>query len=433
MTLDRCAVCGILKVSKSLDGLRSLDWEYNMSTIHNPSNFNPQDYEVVGYFDNRPPEYHFGMTAECFRAFQEEYRRERADLFPNQNCYRCEHCGQANVRYVVSCLHIPTGERVCFGDICVGRLGFKNHSEFKATQVRAKAELDHKRVMVYVQYLRWLESNPDAANLVADAALPLHARNGFVQDVVGKLKTYGTISERQKSAVLGSMSRAAERANAPKEIAGEAPTGRVDITGIIISTKLQESDFGISTKMMVKLANNAKVWCSVPSALFTDLDEMGRKAYGPDFAGSYKDLRGCKVDLRATWTRKDGDPSFAFGKRPHGKLLALSEAPAGQKPAPVVAQEQSIGAALNRAIDTLPEDYRPGAREVVFKGLDTGRSLTELYQDLAGSILEKQQQVAAAAAEALPVVPVAFKDRVEAGGSLLALAQKIEANAEVVA
>lgn len=398
----------------------------DMSTAHNPTNFKPEEYEVVGYFDNRPPEYHFGMTSEMMRQMQEDYRREKLDLFPKQNCWQCEHCGQTNVRYVVSCLHIPTGERVCFGDICVGRLGFKNHSEFKAVQIRSKAELSHKRVMVYTQYTRWLESNPDALNLIADAALPINARNSFVQDVVGKLKTYGSISERQKMAVLQSMARSAERANAPQEIAGDAPQGRADITGIIISTKLQDGDFGTSTKMMVKLANNAKVWCSVPSALFTDLDEMGRKAYGPDFTGSYKNLRGCRVDLRATWTRKDGDNTFAFGKRPHGKLLALPEVPAGEKPAPVVAAEQARGAELNRMIDTLPEDYRPGAREVAYQGLDSGRSLTELYQDLAGSILEKQQQVATAAADALPVVPVAFKDRVEAGGSLLAMAQQIE-------
>lgn len=62
--------------------------------------------------------------------------------------------------------------------------------------------------------------------------------------------------------------------------------------------KLYESDFGETLKMTLKLANNARVWLTVPSGATVN--------------------RGDKVSVTATFTRSDKDVSFAFGKRPTG-------------------------------------------------------------------------------------------------------------------
>lgn len=152
------------------------------------------------------------------------------------------------------------------------------------------------------KYIKWVEANPDAGDLVARAA---DSKNSFVRDVVGKLKYYGSISEKQKSAVLQAMQRDTDRANAPKEVVGDAPTGRVEIEGVIVCTKVKETDFGSTLKMLVKLDNGATVWCSVPNSLHDDVDQAVKKLHG--------------------------DNGFAFGKRPCAHLIALPVA----EPVPV--------------------------------------------------------------------------------------------------
>ncbi len=289
-----------------------------MKTAHTPSNFEPSHYEVLDYFDNKPPEYHFGMEVECFKAMMEQFRVEKERLFPDGNCFKCQHCGNGNVRYVICAIHIPTGKHVCFGDVCVAQLGFKNHDEFKAAKVRAKAALAHKRILIYRKYVKYCETHPQAANLIADASQPIHAKNGFVQDVVGKLKNFGELSDKQLAAVIQSMARdieyqarkAANLEEMKKIVVGDAPSGRQTIEGVILSTRNDESDWGLTTKMLVKLDNGAKVWCTAPSNLFSE---------------GVQDIKGARIELTATFTVSKDDKSFAFGKRPYGKILTPAE------------------------------------------------------------------------------------------------------------
>ena len=58
----------------------------------------------------------------------------------------------------------------------------------------------------------------------------------------------------------------------------------------------RESQFGITWKMLVKLAGGSKVWCTVP-------------------AGS-EATRGDVITFKATFEVSKDDPSFAFGSRP---------------------------------------------------------------------------------------------------------------------
>lgn len=279
-----------------------------MSTIHNPSNFKPEDYEVYDYFDNKFPEYHFGMTVECFEAICNEWRATKARLFPDsQDIYHCAHCGNGLVRYIVCCLHKPTGKNVVFGDICVARLGFTNHNDFKAAQIRAKAELAHKRIVIYQKYLKTIEKYPALEAAVKNIGNPAHEKNMFAHDVVGKLKTYGELSERQITALVAALKRdeeyAARKATEVPEVVGDAPQGREVVEGVVLCKKLKEGDFGDTFKMLVKLTNNSKVWCTCPSEGL--------------IGGSMAIEVGAKIKVRATWTRKLEDKTFAFGKRPY--------------------------------------------------------------------------------------------------------------------
>lgn len=286
-----------------------------MSTTHNPTNFQPQDYDILGYFDNQPPQYFWGMSVEAYNAERAFWHKERDELFPEANCYRCQHCGNGNVRYVVAAVHKPTGKHVCFGDICVDRLGFANHDAFAAEKIRSKASDAAKRLRRETKAREFAAAN--GLDLEAFAKEP-HASNSFIQDVLAKLFRYGDLSPRQVEAIKQSAERAAkreqERAAQPAPSA-PAPEGRVEVQGVILSIKWKDSDFsrfGGCFKMLVKLPTGAKVYGTAPSA--------------------YDLHAGDEITFTATFERSQKDPFFGFYKRPHVKAVkaAAASAQAGQ-------------------------------------------------------------------------------------------------------
>ena len=287
---------------------------FSTATVHNPSNFEPADYEVLDYLDNQPPVY-FGGSGVAFEdeknywhegmvsALGEDYARKS---------HRCIHCGNGRVRYITACLHRPTGERVVFGADCTERLGFENRQAWKLAQLKSKAEAGHARLKVWKARCAFLDANPAVAAAIEQAKGAAHAKNTFVADVLGKLDRFGSISERQIAAVISSLRRdaetAARKAAEAVEVKGDAPSGRVTVTGEILTVKDQEGAYGVVTKMLLKLANNSKVWLTAP---------------GEMTAG-----RGDTITVTATFEVSRDDKSFSFGKRPH--LVAQPAAKAVQ-------------------------------------------------------------------------------------------------------
>lgn len=299
-----------------------------VENIHSPSNFHPEDYEVVAYLDNRPPQFcpFAGANMQEAAARYEQERKfwqdEIKHYFPQgQNIHKCGHCGNGNVRYIVACLHKPSGQNVVFGDICVDRLSFPNRSEFKAAQVRARAEAGHARLRIYAARQKFLSENPEIVAAIEDLSNPaneaVHKRNDFARDILAKLNQYGEMSPRQAECFISSIKRdheyAAKKAAEAQEVKGEFPRGRVEFNCEVLSTRVQESQFGEQIKMLVKMEDNNKVWLTVPAAC----------------AGSAE--RGAKLRLKATLEVSKDDPHFGFGKRPN--LIAnLSEmAPVGPR------------------------------------------------------------------------------------------------------
>ena len=272
-------------------------------TIHNPTNFEPRDYEVTDYLDNvRPP--FFGQSTE-------DHKREVAwweksmelALGPNwrSKIHKCVHCGNGSVRWITACRHIPSGELVVFGAVCTARLGFADKMAFKLAQLKAKAEAGHARMKVWKAREAFLLLRPEIAAAIEQVKQPAHAKNGFAQDVLAKLNQYGSLSDRQVDAVLKSLARdleyAARKAAELTEPKGDAPSGRTTVTGLVLTTKIQESDFGTTLKMLLKLENNSKVWLTAPSRETIE--------------------RGDTVTVTATFEVSKDDKHFAFGKRPH--------------------------------------------------------------------------------------------------------------------
>lgn len=273
------------------------------ATVHNPSNFEPADYEIFDALDNKRPEY-FGQGIEAYEQeikwWQEEMARVLgADWMRKKN--RCAHCGNGRVRWITVADHTPTGERIVFGADCTERLGFENRQAFKLAQLKSKAEAGHARLKVWKARTAFLDANPAVAAAIEQAKGAAHAKNTFVADVLGKLDRFGSISERQVAAVLSSLQRdlatAERKAAEAVEVKGDAPSGRVTVTGEILTVKDQEGAYGVVTKMLLKLANNSKVWLTMPGDCTAD--------------------RGDTITVTATFEVSRDDKSFAFGKRPH--------------------------------------------------------------------------------------------------------------------
>ena len=275
----------------------------HIATAHNPTHFEPADYVVENYLDNKRPEYCGGPVEEYARevAFWEEDMRVALGDDWRAKSHRCVHCGNGSVRWITSVRHLPTNDVVVFGAICTDRLGFANKVAFKLAQLQARAEARKVRFTIWTKRQEFLAANPAIAEALVKINEPAHSKNTFVKDVLSKLDQYGDLTVNQVNAVIKSLARdveyAARQAAEASEPKGPAPSGRVTVTGQVLSTKLQESDFGAVLKMLVKLENNSKVWVSVPSRETVE--------------------RGDKVTFKATFEVSKDDPSFAFGSRPH--------------------------------------------------------------------------------------------------------------------
>jgi len=273
----------------------------HVPTVHNPTHFDPAQYEVLDYLDGKRPVY-FGQGVE---AFAEDVKFWEADMvrafgadWKTKNVRKCVHCGHNPLRWLTVVKYLPTGAVVVFGADCTKRLEFVDQKTFKLAQLQAKDAANKVRIKVWNAREAFLKATPAFA-----AVLPYTGSNPFVKDVVAKLGLYGSLSERQVAAVLSAIARDAQKAQQAvveaAEVKGEAPVGRQTVTGVILSLKDQPSDFapgGYVRKMLLKLENNSRVWLTVPSKADAD--------------------RGDSITVTATFEASKDDKSFGFGSRP---------------------------------------------------------------------------------------------------------------------
>ncbi|MHB8503434.1 MAG: hypothetical protein ACYDHE_21130 [Candidatus Acidiferrales bacterium] len=131
-----------------------------------------------------------------------------------------------------------------------------------------------------------------------------------IRDIVGKLVKYGSISEKQTNFIKSLLTKIERRPiieaarKAEHEAAGPVPTGRVRLTGTVLSVKTVEratrfyGDDGLSTKVLIRLENGSKV-------------------YGNRFANVEKDQ---VVTFKASVEASKDDAKFGFFKRAKKEL-----------------------------------------------------------------------------------------------------------------
>lgn len=137
----------------------------------------------------------------------------------------------------------------------------------------------------------------------------------ILRDMNAKLHRYGFLSSKQIEFALKLHSEAQARvAEFRKQSAERAaladsgvrvPEGRVEIEGVIVSTKQVTTAYGDAVKCTILLPTGAKVWGTLPERAGSD--------------------RGHRVKFVATVKPSDDDPTFGFYKRPFNwQTLATS-------------------------------------------------------------------------------------------------------------
>jgi hypothetical protein len=130
-------------------------------TIHNPSQFNPQDYSVVDYIDA-------GEIAAIWSGFNQlaasarelgdlsyveiraAYAQAQADEKAVRDQYekyfgvrtaptQCQHCGQGRAKYFAVAYHKPSDKHIAVGHICADhRLGL-SLDQYKFDRLKERA------------------------------------------------------------------------------------------------------------------------------------------------------------------------------------------------------------------------------------------------------------------------------------------------------
>ncbi len=304
--------------------------------IHRPSaeNFDPQDYTLFGVYhlvrkmkvidsiEFVPPSIwieHSHMEPSPFAIETEalESHGWSTDIITNANgkerdsvhAKQCAHCGQ-RLKYGALMTNDSEKSLIVIGEDCLDNR-FQDVTAFDFKQLREEAKEKAAATRSLDRKNTALKENPGLA-------AGYDSTNPFVQDVMRRFDRKGEITERQVAAVLKTIQRDAERAEreavwaTEAELAADAPTGKVTVTGEILSLKTQESGFGSTLKMIVKTEAGWKLWVTVPTSILS---------YRLSSVGGGDNLPGKTVTLTATVTPSDRDSKFAFGKRPSNAKL----------------------------------------------------------------------------------------------------------------
>lgn len=301
--------------------------------VHRPKEIRPEDYSWRHSFDTQPPMFMpvgnvTQADIERAQAAMEEWhklfeqfvmapiRHSAATVYGSPN--RCDHCG-AHLRYGNLYHHEPTGGVIVVGDICAD----------ETMEVPDRAKLQQKRIREAAASARMREANNKAARQrieVAEKSYPeatailehYEGDNYFIEDVAGKFKHNGYLSEKQAAAIVRAHRRDIDRAaQAEKEKArveaGEVeavPTdGRQVVTGEIVKEYWKDGYPSNRHVMIVRDDRGFKVWGSVPSGLYEEVE-------GENHSHTIVPRSGDRVTFTAALEQSPEDPTFGFTKRP---------------------------------------------------------------------------------------------------------------------
>lgn len=318
--------------------------------VHRPSAINPADYQFVALECIK-----IEGLGDCY-VIQEQREILRAHMARTGGTYshhehggNCHICGAAAV-YTILFYHEASNSYIRTGGDCADKLDMSYDGDmnaFRKTITDAReAQAGKKKAAALLTdaglEAAWtlytspaqLQDCDTCAQIAAQAVEHFYHRctayepkeEQTIRDIVGKLVKFGSISEKATAHIARNLQWIAERParlakrEEERQAAADCPAGRVDITGEVLSTRQDDTDFGTVTKLLVRDDRGFKVWGSRP-AMRTGVDEHGMNTY--DCAE-----KGDRISFSAVVTVSDKDIKFGFYKRPTKGKMLVKVAPA---------------------------------------------------------------------------------------------------------
>ncbi len=345
-----------------------------MTTIHNPSQFNPQDYTVVDYIDageiaaiwfayNQQAQQNrengcseFNATAYAAAQAEEKKIRDQYERwFGVRSCpTQCQHCGTGRAKYFAVAYHKPSDKHIAVGHICAdNRLGITlDQYRFDRLKERAAAiRTEQKRDAALAKLAETdaeLADAIDAANRdgkFEDAAItreqlalgvtaesPADERDAIAQAIRRGIRLLADIaaslrhrdyaaSDKQRAVILGGLTKGREFAKANLDRVRESKAAQANAASLApLAGRITIKGTVVSSK------HYSNDYGTVTKYLIRLAD--GRKTFGtlpadfgwekhPQGGISYRGIQiGQEVEFVATVEQSDRDAAFYFHSRP---------------------------------------------------------------------------------------------------------------------
>lgn len=282
--------------------------------IHRPSQIQPEDYQFVGLETQKiEGVYDVLYVAEERKAIQSHMNRTGGTYSNHDHGGNCHICG-AHCIYTALFHHEKTNTYIRTGMDCAEKMWNCDERRFRVFRDAIKAAQEHQAGKRKAQGILEAAGLSRAWEIYSDDSSgpgPDPWAFDTIRDIVEKLVRYGSISEKQEKFIASLINRIdnadkiqAQR-KAENDAAEDAPSGRVEFVGEVISVKEHISGYGIAWKMLVKSIDKGfKVYCTIPSSMDV--------------------VKGSRVQLKVTVERSKDDPKFGFGKRPSGRVIELA-------------------------------------------------------------------------------------------------------------
>lgn len=282
--------------------------------VHAPASadFDPALYTCHGVFDTHPEESTPAERQNRARITGELRAQGFRFAAHTEGRHVCGHCGHA-LRYVALMSREDVNELIFVGEDCLdNRFEDLTKGEFQA--LREAAKLNRERTAKQAKIDAAIEADPILGELLA--AMDAGELSGFLADIAWKFRQYGDLSPRQIAAAERAYRQQVERkaAQAQRQAEEEAakaagnveqvPSGRLVVTGEILSSQWRDNGFGGALKMLVRDDRGFKVWGTQPSTV-SGLD------------------KGARVTFTATLEPSGDDAYFGFATRPSKAAAAV--------------------------------------------------------------------------------------------------------------
>ena len=252
----------------------------------------PADWTILGYF-------YQGTSADLADAYAADWRElDEAlgalnlgwtDILTHDNG-GCAHCG---ARFLHGAVAYRAADRtaLAIGHTCANeRFGLTVKADLVAKYGAAKQAAERRQ-----RAERFAALCAEHEGLVE----AFETDHYIVRDIRSAAFRFGNISPKQLALVLKIARETAERAAQDAERVPKAepcPTGRIVVTGVVISTRWYDNDFGGALKWVVQDERGFRVFGTVPSAVDAS--------------------KGDRVTFTATLEQSKDDALFGFAKRP---------------------------------------------------------------------------------------------------------------------